>query len=326
MESKSENVILFPGLKKALEEESLKALQEKKYEEALKKLNQLISYHEYTYEIIIGKLICLMELGRHEEAQDLCEDLIQHKDENYYHYVHIYLTILFQTSQYSLLMEQVEYEFEQNNVPDILHEQFKQLHDMSEQMKLDFTIENSSNIIDELFAAVNQDNHVEQWNIVAQLRSMKAQPVSQVLSLLTNDYVHPVIKTALLDWMKDNKISDEVEIHKFSISMSVIPSEIPDLKANESFKEILKVMQDVEQNNPTLFQLLEQLLYRYIYVIYPFIPPDGDVVEIGKAIKNIGSQYLQLHTNQNEETNTKVQHYMKEIRMCDSLYLSIIEE
>ena len=326
MESKSENVILFPGLKKVLEEDSLKALQEKRYVEALEKLNQLLSYHEYTYEIIIGKLICLMELGRHEEAQELCEDLIQHKDENYYHYVHIYLTILFQTSQYSLLMEQVEYEFERNNVPEMLHEQFKQLYDMSEQMKLDFTIENSSIIIDELFAAVNQDNHVEQWNIVEQLRSMKAQPVSQVLSLLTNEHIHPIIKTALLVWMKDKNYSDVVEIHKFSANMSVKPSELPYLKESKYFKEILQVMQDVEQNNPTLFQLLEQLLYRYIYVIYPFMPPDEDLIEIGQAIKNIGSQYLHLHTYQSEETNTKVQHYMKEIRICDSLYLSIIAE
>ncbi|MGJ9457123.1 tetratricopeptide repeat protein [Oceanobacillus sp. CF4.6] len=326
MESKSEKIVLFPGLKKTLEEESLKALQEKRYEEALGKLNQLISYHEHSHEIIIGKLICLMELGKHEEAQDLCEDLLHYKDENYFHYVHIYLTILFQTSQYSLLMEQVEAEFEKNNLPELLHEQFKQLYDMSEKMKLDFIVEESSSIIDELFAAVNQDNHIEQWRVVDQLRNMKAQPVNQVLSLLTNDHVHPVIKTAILAWMKDKHISDEVEIHKFNTSMTVIPFEIPYIKVNEIYKQILLVMRDVEQDNPTLFQLLEQLLYRYVYVIYPFMPSTEDIVDIAAAIKNIGNQYLHIQTTESGVSNAKVQHYMNEIRMCDSLYLSIIED
>ncbi|WP_067727256.1 tetratricopeptide repeat protein [Oceanobacillus damuensis] len=326
MEPNSDNIILFPRLKKTLEEDSLKALQEKKYDEALGKLNQLISYGEDSHEIVIGKLICLMELGRHEEAQDLCEELIQHKNENYYHYVHIYLTILFQTSQYRLLMEQIEYEFENNQVPEPLQEQFKQLYDMSEKMKLDFVMEKSDTKVEELFTAVNQDNHIEQWRIVDQLRSMKVQPDTQILSLLKSEHVHPVIKTAILAWMKDASITDEVEIHKFSLSTHVKPIEIPPIKTNEVYKQIMLLLSEVEQNNPTLFQLLDQLLYRYIYVIYPFMPPSEDVESIMQAIKNIGNQYLHIQIEESDETSDEVQHYMKEIRMCDSLYLSIIEE
>ncbi|WP_010651070.1 tetratricopeptide repeat protein [Oceanobacillus massiliensis] len=326
MESKSDNVILFPKLKKTLEEESLKALQEKRYEEALVKLDKLISYQEGSHEIMIGKLICLMELGRHEEAQDLCEELIKLKDENYYHYVHIYLTILFQTSQYGLLMEQVEYEFEQNQVPEKLYEQFKQLYDMSEKMKLDFVVEETDSVIDELFEAVNQDNHMVQWRIVDQLRNMKARPVNQITSLLTNELVHPVIKTAILAWMREQRISEEVEIHKLGSSMTVIPSSIPDIKENEIYEQILLALRDVEQKNPTLFKLLEQLLYRYVYVTYPLAPSGEDVSDIVEAIKYIGNQYLQIHSFEDREASSRTKHYIKEIRMCDSLYLSIIEE
>ena len=53
MSSRSENVILFPKLQKRLEEESLFALQEKRYEEALSKLNLLLSYHIDNHEILI---------------------------------------------------------------------------------------------------------------------------------------------------------------------------------------------------------------------------------------------------------------------------------
>ncbi|WP_176447538.1 tetratricopeptide repeat protein [Lentibacillus sp. CBA3610] len=93
------------------------ALKEKRYEEALAKLDQLLGYGVQNHEVMIGKLMCLMELNRYKEAQDFCESLLIHKDEHYYHYVHIYLTILFQTSQYQLLMNQVEQELESDLVP-----------------------------------------------------------------------------------------------------------------------------------------------------------------------------------------------------------------
>ncbi|WP_339228307.1 tetratricopeptide repeat protein [Oceanobacillus sp. FSL K6-2867] len=326
MGSKSENIILFPKLQKRLEEESLFALQEKRYEEALNKLNLLLSYHIDNHEILIGKLICLMELGRTAEAQDLCEELLQLRNEDYYHYVHIYLTILFQTNQYDLLMEQIEYEFENGSVPDFLEEQFKQLYDMSEQMKMDLAVESKSSIIEELYEAINQDNHQEQWRIVNRMRSMKVRPDRDVLSLLTNEHVHPVIKTALLIWMKESNVSDEVEIHKFSLSMGIVPLKLEDIKSNNIYNQILVILRNMEQENPTLFQLLKQLLYRYVYVVYPFMPTNKEVGDIAEAIKKIGEQYLHIPTNADDGVSETIARKMKEISMCDSLYLSIIEE
>src|SRR5690625_7874970 len=106
MGKKAGNVVLFPKWKTSLEESSLQAMKEKRYETALEKLDELLSYKVNHYEIIIGKIICLMELNRYNEAQNICEDMLQHKNEDYYHYLHIYLTLLFQTKQYDLLMEQ----------------------------------------------------------------------------------------------------------------------------------------------------------------------------------------------------------------------------
>src|SRR5690625_7001302 len=80
MESDLKNVILFPTLQKNLEQDSKLALEAKKYPEALEKLNELLRYKVQKHEIFIGKLICLMELGRNNEALDLCEDLLRRKD------------------------------------------------------------------------------------------------------------------------------------------------------------------------------------------------------------------------------------------------------
>lgn len=76
---KSGDIILFPKWQKLLEEESIAAIKERHFDEALEKLNLLISYQVNNDEVFTGKLICLMELERYEEAQDLCESLLLEK-------------------------------------------------------------------------------------------------------------------------------------------------------------------------------------------------------------------------------------------------------
>src|SRR5690625_7528204 len=96
-----------------------------------------------------------MEISRYEKAQDLNEELLELHNDNYYHYVHIYLTILFQTNQYDVLMEQVEYELESEEIPLSIEEQFIQRYNMSEQMNIDLLKEKSTEYIIELAEAVN---------------------------------------------------------------------------------------------------------------------------------------------------------------------------
>ncbi|MGP4108397.1 DUF3196 family protein [Virgibacillus sp. L01] len=325
MQSNKENVILFPKWRTALEEESLNAIKEKRYEEALTKLDQLLSYHVDNHEIVIGKLICLMEMDRYEEAQDLCEALLKHKDENYYHYLHIYLTILFQTSQYELLMEQVEFEFESETVPDVIYEQFQQLYDMSKNMKNEIRNEKSSEYIGELLKAVEQENHVQQWRLVEQMRKINANPTDSIRRLLIENYVHPVTKTAIFKWLQEKSISDEVTINKLNKQLTLTPVNVPDISSHKTMKQTLLLINELEQKNPSLFQLVERLLYRYVYVRYPIMPNDRDIIHIAEALSKIGEEYLDIHTEDNKHLDEQVERYIEEIKMCEALYLTIIE-
>src|SRR5699024_5823155 len=130
VDKNNHNVILFPSLKKELEKESLQALEQRKYSEALASINKLLSYQVYTPEIIVGKLICLMELGHYDQAETLCEDLLKQKNKHYYTYLHIYLSILFQSEKYALLMELIDDELISNTLPNSIKEQFQQLYSM----------------------------------------------------------------------------------------------------------------------------------------------------------------------------------------------------
>ncbi|WP_106496993.1 tetratricopeptide repeat protein [Lentibacillus sp. Marseille-P4043] len=321
-----DNVILFPKWKVILEEESLVALKEKRYDEALKKLNKLLDYHVNNHEIIIGKLICLMELAYYDEAQDLCEELLVQKDENYFQYVHIYLTLLFQTSQYNLLLEQVDYEFQTEKVPSPYREQFEQLYDMSQKMNDQLKDEKMMKYINEFVQAIEDQDHMKQWRLVENMRNIKAQPKQKmIVPLLTDDTIHPVTKTAIFQWLQEMNIAQSFDIHKLGLQLTVNPVDIAELNIHTMVKQTFLLIIELEQTNPTLFHLLEKILHQYAYVRYPIMPPGGDAAAIADALITIGEQYLNL-PDKNEVKNDKTLHYIEEIKMCEALYLSIIDE
>lgn len=321
----STKVILFPNTKKQLEEEGLDALRKKKYKEALEKLNCLIEYHEGSHEIYIGKLMCLMELGCYKEAERLCEELLANKDAHYYHYFHIYVTILFQTSQYQHLMDLLEVEFEYNMIPDMLQEPFQQLYEMSENMKIGIDEDNSTSFMEELKEAVSENDYLKQWNLIEQLRRIHADPKENSVLLLENDQVHPVIKTALLEWFREAGLEKSVSIHKFDTKMMIQPSKLIHISEENSYIAIMRELENRTADNPTLFNLLQQLIYRYFYVTYPFIPAESDAASITEAIYTLGNDFLQSDI-QPEELDAAAQSWIESIKICNSLYLSIIEE
>ncbi|MFD1362179.1 tetratricopeptide repeat protein [Lentibacillus salinarum] len=325
MDNSPENVILFPKWRQALEEESLLALKNKKYEEALEKLDQLLGFGVHNHEINIGRLMCLMELNRYKEAQDFCEALLIHNDNHYDQYVHIYLTILFQTSQYELLMEQVEQEFAAKTVPKDMTDQFRQLYDMSKRMRDEIRTEKTPGYIDDLFQAVETENHVRQYTLVEQIRKLTANPTDRMASLLTDDRVHPVTKTAIFMWLQENGFSEKVLVHKLGAELSVAPDQVSPLTTHPVMQQTLLSINEQEQENPTLFQLMEQLLWHYLYVRYPLMPHENDVNSIAAALTVIGENYLDIHKTKQTDRNEQIIQYMDEIKMCDALYATIRE-
>ncbi|WP_234031407.1 tetratricopeptide repeat protein [Lentibacillus cibarius] len=325
MEHHSEKIILFPKWRTVLEKESLAALKDKRYDEALMKLNQLLRYGIRNHEIVTGKLMCLMELNRHKEAQDLCEELLLQSDEHYYHYVHIYLTILFHTSQYQMLMAQVEKEFAAARVPQEMKDQFRQLYDISSKMQKEIQAEKSSEYIDALLKAVKDRNDHHQYRLVEQMRRMDNMPTSEVLALLTDDQVHPVIKTAIFIWLQETDVYEEVAISKLGVQMQLRPNHVPKLDSHPVLKQTILIINELEQENPTLFQLMEQLLIHYVYVWYPVMPSNTDPHAIARALTKIGEDYLNIHTGSIAESDERVSNYIDAIKMCEALYSSIIE-
>lgn len=324
MSNNFNNVILFPKWKTNLQEESLEALRQKNYKTALQKLNKLLHYNVNSHEVIFGKLICLVELGYLVEAQDLCEEQLSKKGPNYYDYIHLYLTILFQTEQYQLLNEKINDELKYDRLPDELRNQFQQLLQLSTQMYNDTIVKEALDQEKKLHTAFENKDDFEQWQIIQQLQKLNHSPSNDIINLLREEEVHPVIKTAIFMWLQHANINKEVTVTKFNLHKIVNPTLISPLLEHHIYKTGLALIHEKEQKNPTLIHLLERLLYRYLFIRFPIMPPSEEMVEVVEAMKQIGEQTL--HNSVKDHIHSNVKKYIDEVHLCETLYLSIIEE
>ncbi|MRH42941.1 tetratricopeptide repeat protein [Aquibacillus halophilus] len=318
---------MFPKWKSTLEQESMNALKEKRYDDALTKLNQLIAHDVVTHEIVMGKLICLMEIGNYDEAEDLCHQLISNNDSHLFDYIHIYSTLLFQQSKYEMLIEELEEVFQRTDIPNSLKPQLNQLYEISKKLNIDKKEEEATRNIKKLKTAIRKQDYPQQWRILKDSREVSVDSHIEYLKELLVDFsINPIIKTAVIQWLQEQKINDPIEVTKFETAETVIPSQLNTLTSHPITIQIEGYLHEIEQNNPSLFELIKKLLYRYLYVRFPIMPADEELVHISEALKLLGYQYLQMETNMDIEDEEKLNSYLIDIITSEKEYFEIVGE
>lgn len=326
MSKNKEKVIIFPKWKSYLEKSSMEALNNKNYDEALQQFDELLQLQVCKHEIVLGKLICLMELGYTTEALRLSESKLDEKDRNYFDYVQIYVTLLFQTNQFEEVIDQIAYELKKEQIPKRIREQFQQLYEVSKQMRNDVRVEQAKKYEYKLKEAFKHNDPGQQYHWIEKLRSIKRRPFSDVKLLLQREEVHPVVKTIIFQWLQDDNYSNPVTVQKFNKQQTYIPSQTVPIFEEPLINETLKLLGEVEQQNPTLYDFAKKLLYRYTYVIYPFLYPSRDQIDVKEAIILITSTYLNMTEKTDKIQTESIKKYVKDIKICSALYASIIED
>lgn len=323
MDSNEENVIIFPKWKSSLEKSGIQAMEQKNYKEALEVFNELISFQAETDKIVFGKLICLIELGYMEEAQILCEERLHLACNRYYDYVQLYLTILFKTEQFEAALERIEMELNKKQLPEATRMQLKQLYQVSKDMNHELLSKKFAFDVKEFKKAIHDKDDKKQWHIIQRLSKLKGQPPNGMIQLLVNQAVHPVVKTAILLLLKEKQYHQEVEVEKFEHSICIHPENVVPIDDHPLYQETVLLASDLEQKNPTLYTMVKQLLYQYIYVKYPFTFSVDKANEVAAACIYLAATYLNIDcVHPSEETKI----YIEEMKICNALYLSVIEE
>ncbi|MCP8617035.1 tetratricopeptide repeat protein [Salirhabdus salicampi] len=328
MKKGRQDIVMFPGWKKKLESDGLEALKEKRYEDAILHINQLEQYDAASNEILTGKIICYIELSQYDDAIRLCRKLMKEDDDNYYKYLHIYLTILFQTSQYNEIVDLLDEIFENEEMPHTYRQQFWQLYDLSKKFYQEQAETNTQDEIGQFLSSLETGNFQEQWRLLSLLRKRTVTPyVNDLIPFFSDLNLNPVIKTGLLQWFWEQKVDRNIEVEKFGELKIVNPIHMKDVMDDTFAQQTIYYLRDVEQNDPTLYEFAKQILFRFLYVQYPFTPDESEIPNIAEAVLSLALDYLQMDTQYDmlQSHNQSREQWKEEMKELERKYFSQIE-
>lgn len=314
------NVILFPTLRRNLEqieEETYELIENENYKEALEKLNILLSHQYSSFEIHMNKLHCLTKLRKWKEAEEFSEILLEENDEFYYDYFSYYLMILYEQNNFSAIMSTILEEEKNGYIPPPYNRKFKDIYRLCYQMNM----MKANDLLTNFEIAMMEENHKEQLYYVQKWIQLRVEPSEIIVQALKNKKVHPVVKTKILIALKHRQEIDQVTVEKFGQVMEVCPHQLVDIKEQKGYKSMLASLSDIEQNNPTLFTLIEQLIYQYHFIHYPFLSENEVNDRLTEAFIYVGKKHLSLTTEDQEEMKEEVE----TIEISSQLYLNILE-
>lgn len=326
MNSNNQRIILFPRVKENWLEEAANAFRDKEFEKSLQIYRELIRYGETEYEILFGKLLCLVELKEYDLAQEICKQNLESDRINnihYYDYFYIYITVLFQTEQYDVLLEKLDEELSNPHLPPYLLDYMENIHELSVEIEKSRIDKKEKDLYQGLEKAFNSNNVIEQITTIKELEKIKSKPKNEIIPLLKDEQIHPVVKTSLLLWLHKCNINQQVTIEKLGILKEINLNEIESLEDNPLFV-IEGLNKFTNEHDPVLLNMMNQMLYRYLFVTYPFIPKDEEIIDIVYAMELMIKQ--NLYSELNEEIDEATMLLINKIKMYETIYLSVIHE
>lgn len=328
MKKKHHDVVIFPKWKKQLEKDSLEALKEKRYHEALDYIEQLEKYQAASNEILTGKIISLIELKRYDDAIALCRTLMAEDPDNYFKYLHIYITILFQASKYREVIEILDEIFEHEQIPSTYINPFRQLYELSKKFVGEEQTAGSRRNVERFIHNLRQGSLKEQWHSLSQVREEDARNFLHMIKpFLTDQKLNPVIKTGILQWLHEQNVEQEFDVEKFGEIHRVNPVQLRDIMEQDVAKEIMSHLDELEHINPTLLEFARQILYRFLYIYYPFFPEKNSTRIIARAIQTLAMDYLNVPYRQHaEDESAKLEYWKQKISQMEVQYFSPLEK
>lgn len=270
MERKNKKIILFPRVKERLVEEGMKALQAKRYNEALRFYYEAEQLGENSFHVKLSIVVCHCELGNFLEAERRLRMLLQeHRDDT--ELLQMYLSILMQMQRYEQAEMVIRDALHRYRLSHSMREHLLHLLHFSQKMNKPSLPLAEQDSIQQLFASNDITEHMK---VIKQLENEDIVPVLSTLKqYLMNESNNPITKTMILRLLTLKNVSDVVIIEKFGETMEVIPAKLNEQAQTAFSLNVLKQLENtLASENPSLYEVAVDIWLRYTYVLYPFSP------------------------------------------------------
>src|SRR5699024_7253634 len=319
-----DKIVLLPQTKRQLIQTANEAFQAADYEHAVTVLEELVHYNVSSFEIHMNLVISLMKVKEWTKAIDYAEDFISlYTKGKQSQLVELIVMALFEQEDFPATLARIEEAFEEEIVPEV-----QQRLEMIRVLCSEQNAIRSKTLLHEMEMLVKQEEHIELFYIMKEWKRLNIQPPDVFNDFLKNSFVHPVIKTFILEELQDNNISATVEVEKFGKIIEVVPNQIEkynqqkfvidlfdmveEMEQQKFVIDLFDMVEEMEQQNPSIAQIMKELIYQYSYVMCPFVPRKKDVDLLQRAFVILSSAHFE---DTKKEVDPQVSIHIENIRM-----------
>ncbi|WP_096189596.1 DUF3196 family protein [Evansella halocellulosilytica] len=298
-----DNVILFPGLVAKLVEKGMSSLKEKKYYDALRYFQESTELEASHPQARYGLVITNIELNRLEEARNHCESMLHEGIGQYYDVLQVYVSLLVQLGDYKEVVHLLETVIAEDRLPPNMAESFYQLLDFSRQMAsdqagieedYDDSVDNITNT-EELIQKLEGGDPDQQWGAIQRLSQINSPRVQDAYqSFLKGKENNPVLKSYLIQILKELHSTDTFEVHKFGETFEVNINQLEDIFHEKFGANVLnRLNETLAQKSPSLYEMVQQVWWHYLFALYPKSPVPLHTETWAAALHILGSALVE---------------------------------
>lgn len=301
-----DNIFLFPNVDKLLMEKGLESLKNKKFYEAIDYLEKAKELDQYNEEIQIGLIVAYFESGNLSNAKKLANESLQKGLGDYFQLIDLYIMILLQLNEYQEIVVTLEALLEEKEIPSEKLENFSKILEFSKR-KLESDHNKLVNSPSSIESDINEDKTFdlfqcqslnEQFLTVAQLSEKNVRTyILGIKDYLRSTKGHPFIKTMLLQLLKEQEVNENITLEKFHQTFVFNPINLVEIEVfleEEGICGILK--QELEHENPTLFENIRAILSRHSFLLFPMERKPIDPTIWAAAYHFIALEYFGIYT------------------------------
>lgn len=283
MRKEDPKVVPLPGLHERYIEKGIEQMRDHHYTEAEQSFLMALELGEST-KAHFGMVMVLYQLGKLTEAKDYCERLLEleiQSNEEFFEYLQVFLTILRELKNYKRATDLLKTSLQKQYIPLDKEEQCHEWLDFFlEKCESD---ENSSSNPENLFESWQQsffDNGQTDSELTFrysdEIREYYMKEIDRIKEALEDQNGDPYIKSIILHDLKLNQLNVTVSVHKFGKECSVNIGEMKDVTDSAFFSKVKDLLvEKLESENPTLYQMAGQLWEHFMVTIFP-IPLDPE--------------------------------------------------
>lgn len=269
-----QKVILFPRVKERLIEKGKDLIENKRYSEALQAFHEFTLLSTPTPEVRIAIVVCLLELGRYDEAKKKCKRLLETGEGDYFNILQLYITILLQISEYNEAVYTIETLLEEGKIPSQHLEHYYQLLEFSRKRVKPIESPEIQHEKKDYSMLIEEKDIMSKLKFIQTLGKEDVEDILPILKeFLENRKQDPMLKTILIQYLQDHSVNQEFVINKFDNKIEFNPSVLTGMFDHPFAKSVLAKLEDyLEQENPTLYTAIKQIWEQMLFIMYPVIP------------------------------------------------------